>query len=80
MRKYKSVYEMLELVVKTILKSVEPLCVMVGIIVLAMVFYGSIIFMLEAGTFQVTPDYPQGEVMTHNAGALCVCACVYATY
>ena len=53
---------MLQLVIKTMAFSIEPLGVMVGFILLAMVFYGSIIFMLEQGNFEVTENHPEGEV------------------
>ena len=50
------------LVIKAMVESLEPLGVMVGFILLAMVFYGSIIYMLEGGNFEVTENFPEGEV------------------
>ena len=50
------------LVIKAMVESLEPLGVMVGFILLAMVFYGSIIHMLEGGNFEVTENFPEGEV------------------
>ena len=67
LRRYKTAYDMFNLVVKTMFQSFEALCVMVGFILLAMVFYGSIIFMLESGEFEVTEDYPEGAVTIHRA-------------
>lgn len=63
---------MFQLVIKTMMTSVEPLSVMVGFILLAMVFFGTIIQMLEGGTFTVTADYPDGAVSSTGRSSCAV--------
>ena len=55
--------KMLVLVVRTLLKSIDPIFVMLLFICLAMIFYGSIIYAVEGGIFQVTADHPQGQYL-----------------
>ena len=51
---------MFELIFATLHQSLPALLVMLGVLLLAMVFYGSIIFLVEGGTYIVNSDFPQG--------------------
>ena len=55
--------KMLILVVRTMLKSMDAMFVMLLLVFMAMIFYGSIIYAIEGGKFQVTADFPQGQYL-----------------
>lgn len=65
MNRFAGVQMMFNLVIQTMRRSVEALTVMAVFLVLVMIFYGSIIYELESGTFEVTPDYPSGAYLRH---------------
>lgn len=48
-------HEMLDLVKATVVKSLAALLVLMMFLLLQMIFFGSLIYFLEGGTFQVRP-------------------------
>ena len=63
LKKFEEVQIMATLLTSTLFNSVEALMVLVGFVFLAMIFFGSIIYSLEMGKFQVTADYPEGRFL-----------------
>lgn len=61
--KVKGAQAMLALVYATLESSIDALGVLGLFIVMALLFFGSIIFVLESGSFQVTSEYPNGEYL-----------------
>ena len=56
-------HEMFELVIQTMQKSSLALIIMFGFVIIAMIFFGSIIYVVEGGEFQATEDYPNGAFL-----------------
>lgn len=54
---------MMTLVFRTLVLSREPLSVLVGLIMMALIFFGSIIFVIEAGNFTINEDFPAGAYL-----------------
>ena len=60
---FKTAQEMLNLVIQTMRMSIPALLVLTFLVLLAMIFFASIIFLLEAGTYTVNEDYPNGAYL-----------------
>ena len=63
MNRLETAHDVILLVLHTIEKSSLALVVMFGFVIVAMVFFGSIIYAIEGGTFRVTIDHPQGAYL-----------------
>ena len=60
MNKSRVFQDMLVLITETVDQSMPALFVLLVISLLTMVFYGSLVFIAEEGTYRVTSEYPEG--------------------
>ena len=68
--RFESAYRAVLILLETLRNSLLALGVMLGGLAVAMVFFGSIIYAVEGGTFQATEEYPQGAYMRRAINGL----------
>ena len=60
LRQFVNVQRMLDLMIRTITVSLPAMSVLVGFMLMGMIFFGSILYQAESGTFVVNAEYPNG--------------------
>lgn len=55
--------QMLQLVLSTLRNSSPALGLLVVLLLLLIIFFGSLVYMLEGGTFLVTEEFPEGDFL-----------------
>ena len=63
MNRFETAYHVVEIVIQTMTNSLLALGVMFGFVVIAMIFFGSIMYAVEGGTFQATIEHPDGAYL-----------------
>lgn len=66
LNKYKRFEHASSTLVLTMYNSILALIVLAFCSLIFMIFFGSIMFVIESGTFEVTPDYPQGVYLVNQ--------------